>query len=159
MSFVQLRSEPEALELFQRIRASNYDDLFLLLRQMKDGVEAMPPHISPVTLPPPTVSGEQRLPPIQTILDAPARGITPIGLPHSHSLSSEDSRASSAAGPVASHAYRGPLEPPTEPLLHQAHQVSHLIPAPSISLSSEESTGSMGSTSMDGGLRPYHTSP
>ncbi|KAF2163645.1 hypothetical protein M409DRAFT_25833 [Zasmidium cellare ATCC 36951] len=149
MSFVQTRSEPEALNLFQRIRSSNYDDLFLLLRQTKDGTLGMSQNLVATTLPPPPASGEQRLPPIQTILDAPSsRGMTPIGLPQGHSLSSEDSRASSTSGPVSSHGHRVPLEPPIEPLLHQAHQVPHMISAPS--LSSEESLGSMGSASMDG---------
>ncbi|KAK4503984.1 hypothetical protein PRZ48_004899 [Zasmidium cellare] len=139
------------MDLFQRIRGSNYDDLFLLLRQTKEGTFGMSQTLAAANLPPPPVSGEQRLPPIQTILAEPSsRGMTPVGLPQGHSLSSEDSRGSSMSGPISSHGHRVPLEPPIEPLMHQAHQVPHMISAPSLSLSSEESTGSMGSTSMDG---------
>lgn len=157
MGFVQSRSEPEAMDLFQRIRGSNYDDLFALLRQIRDGALGVPQNIAAPNLPPPA-SGEQRLPPIQTILDgSSSRGMTPINLVHSHSLSSEESRNSSTSGPAGAH-HRVPLEPPIEPLLHQAHQPPpHMISAPSLpTYSSEESAGSVGSTSMDG-PRPYHT--
>lgn len=165
MGFVQSRSEPEAMDLFQRIRGSTYDDLFFLLRQIKDGAMGIHPGMTPTALPPPG-SADQRLPPIQTILDAPSRGMTPVNLPHGQSLSSEESRTSSTSGPSGPHAHRI-LEPPIEPLLqqhqqhqahqaHQAPQVPHMIPAPPISYSSEESTGSMASISLDG-PRPYHT--
>lgn len=188
MHFVQSRPEVEAQELFQRIRTTNYDDLFLLLRQFKEaagagagvptanmGLSPSIPHgVSTATSVPMTQSVDQRLPPIQTILDPGARSYPP-GVPptlvHSQSLSSEESRGSSAG-----------MDLPTMPNAHQQMQQRQLLdtlepslrpqpgdhPRTSIrgtpqlpTLSSEESresTGSMGSTSKEP-PKPYTTSP
>lgn len=194
MHFVQSRPELEAQELFQRIRTTNYDDLFLLLRQFKEAAGAgagaptanmgmspsipqgasHPGGVSTATSAPMTQSVDQRLPPIQTILDPGARAYPP-GVPptlvHSQSLSSEESRGSSAG-----------LDLTTMPSAHQQMQQRQLLdtlepslrprpgdhPRTSVrgtpqlpTLSSEESresTGSMGSASMEP-PKPYTTTP
>lgn len=166
MAYVQTRAEPEAQDIFQRIRQCNYDDLFLLLRQLKDGAvgihpPGMPSH--PLSMTSPGV--EHRLPPIQTILDVPGHAhahghghvMQPPHLVHQQSLSSEDSRTSSGDLGVINplpHHHRSVLDT-LEPSLRQ-HVQQQMASAPSLSLSSEESTGSMGSTTMDM-QRPYRT--
>ncbi|CAK3750757.1 Hypothetical predicted protein [Lecanosticta acicola] len=117
MYLVQTRPEAEALEIFQRIRQTSYDDLFLLLRRLKDSTGdaaiAVAPHVPGLAHP---VSGpEQRLPPIQTILDPKARSHQPPHLAHSQSLSSEDSRGSSVGNSAG-------MEIISIPVSHQQQQ-------------------------------------
>ncbi|KAI5367450.1 Putative zn(2)-C6 fungal-type DNA-binding domain-containing protein [Septoria linicola] len=180
LAFVQTRPESEAMDIFQRIRTSSYDDIFLLLRQIRDGPYGIQPnlqqHIAHQGPTPPQAGAviDHRLPPIQAILDVSSRtglnspghahhnGLpTHVNLVHSHSLSSDDSRTSSVPEYT-------PGPPPTlQPSLHQPlpqhapHQSTHPPPlvGPKPSLSSEESTGSITSTtgySMDPS-KPYQT--
>ncbi|EME83268.1 uncharacterized protein MYCFIDRAFT_215244 [Pseudocercospora fijiensis CIRAD86] len=153
LAFVQARPEPEAQDIFQRIRTSNYDDVFALLRQIKEGVIGLPPHQAMGPLPPPATTGVDRLPPIQTILDVPTRGMTPNHLSHSHSLSSEDSGRASSIPEIPN--AQIPLYHAIEPSL-RGHQHPTPFSAHLPSLSSEESTGSVGSTSLDPS-KPYQT--
>lgn len=61
LSFVQARPEGEAQEIFQRIRANNFEEIFTILRQAKDGDFV-------------DYSGRtvNRLPPIRSMVDVPA---------------------------------------------------------------------------------------
>ncbi|CZT17490.1 uncharacterized protein RCC_03324 [Ramularia collo-cygni] len=166
LAFVQTRPEPEAMDIFQRMRQTHYDDVLILLRQIKENTMGMPPGMGPL---PPQGTAAERLPPIQTILDVPGRGMTPVHphLTHSHSLSSEDSRGSSVPDLIGGMPQHRPHLEPLEPSLlaqhqqhqqhqgHQHQQQHHMMPGP-ISYSSEESSNSIGSTSMDA-PRPYHT--
>jgi hypothetical protein len=157
------------MEIFQRMRQSNYDDIFLLLRHIKDANMGIQSGIG--QLPPPgTTAGVERLPPIQAILDVPGRNMTPVNLTHSHSMSSEDSRTSSVPDLVGgmpaqqrSHHY-DTLEPTFHPnhpsqQQHQQQPPHHHGMPPPMTYSSEESAGSIGSTSLEHvqPKQPYHT--
>ena len=163
MAFVQKRPEPEAQDIFQRIRTSSYDDLFMLLRAIKDGamnMQQLPATMTAMNVPslPTAVSGvDQRLPPIHAILDHPRRTSPPAHLVHNHSLSSEDSTGSvptelttNTSTPVAGGgpppAHRTPLNTLEPSLQHHAHGYMRGTPA---TLSSEESTSSVVSTALD----------
>lgn len=166
LAFVQTRPEPEAMDIFQRMRQTHYDDVLLLLRQIKENTMGMPPGMGP---PPPQGTAAERLPPINSILDVPGRGMTPVHphLVHSHSLSSEDSRSSSVPDLVGGMPQHRPHLEPLEPSLHPQHQQHqqqqqqnhqhHMMQGP-ISYSSEESSNSIGSTSMDA-QKPYYNTP
>ncbi|KAK4627322.1 Nitrogen assimilation transcription factor nit-4 [Fulvia fulva] len=164
MAFVQNRPEAEAQDIFQRIRSSSYDDVFMLLRAIKDGAMNMqqpPSAMTAMNVPglPTAASGvDQRLPPIHAIFDHPRRPSPPAHLVHNHSLSSEDSTGSMpselatnmstpvpGAGPPPVH--RAPLNT-LEPSLQQ-HPHGYMRGTPA-TLSSEESTSSVLSTSLDG---------
>lgn len=169
MAFVQNRPEAEAQDIFQRIRNSNYDDVFMLLRAIKDGAMNMqqpPATMTTMNVPslPTAGSGvDQRLPPIHAILDHPRRGSPPAHLAHNHSLSSEDSTGSMpnelttntttpvpGGGPPSSH--RTPLNTLEPSLQHHSHGFMRGTPA---TLSSEESSSSVVSTSLDVPSKPY----
>lgn len=181
LAFVQMRPEPEAMEIYQRIRTSSYDDIFTLLRQVRENSYGIQPNLQHI---PPTTTGiDQRLPPIQTILDVSSRPAMPgpghaqaMGHPnhphlvHSHSLSSDDSRNSS----VPEYTPGPPSAPPPQQLLstleptlhpsqqHLPHHPVHTPPLPGSkpSLSSEDSTGSMSSNAgygVDPSHNPYRT--
>lgn len=150
LNFVQTMPEPDAAEVFRHIRMSSYDDVFILLRQIKEGIPAIQPNLG--SLPPPNTQGpEQRLPPIQAILGDTTRVMPPAHLTQSHSLSSEDSRGSS----ISELAYPGQhhIVPAMEARLHPRPH-SRSIGPPGLSLSSEESAGSIGSATIDP-TRPY----
>lgn len=72
LTFLQTRPEPEALEIFQRIRTSGFDDLLRLIRHARDTGQALssqsfsPPSPSDTTSP-------QRLPSIRSMLIDPAQ--------------------------------------------------------------------------------------
>ncbi|SMY18987.1 unnamed protein product [Zymoseptoria tritici ST99CH_1A5] len=173
LSYVQTRPEQEAMEIFQRMRQSNYDDIFILLRHLKDSAMGMAPGGMGQILPPGSSAGVERLPPIQAILDVPGRNMTPTHLTQSHSMSSEDSRSSSVPDLTGgmpsqrSHHY-DTLEPtlyPNHPsqqqhhpqILQQHQQQHHNGMPPPISYSSEESSASLNSTSMDmAQQKPYY---
>ncbi|KAF2215574.1 hypothetical protein CERZMDRAFT_93979 [Cercospora zeae-maydis SCOH1-5] len=169
LAFVQTRPEPEALDIFQRIRTSSYDDIFLLLRQVREGAYGMQPglqqqqqqqqqHMPPG--PPPGNAIDHRLPPIQAILEVSSRqGVNGPAHPHpnhahlvqSHSVSSEESRNSSipefSPGAASAPHMLSTLEPSPH---HPRHQTAphHPTNTPPLmgskpSLSSEESTGSV----------------
>lgn len=153
------------MDIFQRLRSTHYDDVFMLLRQIKENAMGMPPGMS--ALQAQGVAAE-RLPPIQAILDVPGRGITPVHphLTQSHSLSSEDSRGSSGPDLAGGHPQHRPHLDTLEPSLHPQHQQhqhqhgqqqqQHHMGTGPISYNSEESSASNGSTTMDA-PRPYHT--
>lgn len=172
MAFVQNRPEAEAQDIFQRIRSSSYDDVFMLLRAIKDGAMNMqqpPSAMTAMNVPglPTAASGvDQRLPPIHAIFDHPRRPSPPAHLVHNHSLSSEDSTGSMpselatnmstpvpGAGPPPVH--RAPLNT-LEPSLQQ-HPHGYMRGTPA-TLSSEESTSSVLSTSLDGPPKYFCTS-
>lgn len=182
LAFVQMRPEPEALEIFQRIRTSSYDDIFTLLRQVQDNSYASQPNLQHTTMPPATSGSDQRLPPIQTILDVssqqpvlPSPGYAHHSnhalLVHSHSVSSDDSRKSSipeyTPGPHGAPLPHLHVLSTLEPSLHpsQQHASHHPVHTPPLvggkpSLSSEDSTGSMSSNAgygLDHSHHPYHT--
>lgn len=179
-----MRPEPEALEIFQRIRTSSYDDIFTLLRQVRDNSYGFQPNLQHIA--PATTGIDQRLPPIQAILDVSSRPVLPspghsqpLGHPthahlvHSHSLSSDDSRNSSIpeytpgppSGPPQPQQLLSTLEPTLHPSQQQQHLPHHPVQTPPLpgskpSLSSEDSTGSINSTAgygIDPSQNPYHT--
>lgn len=177
LAFVQMRPEPEALDIFARIRQTPYDDLFLLLRQIKDGALTMAGALAPYPgAPPPasmspagsTTAPDHRLPlpPIQSILNVGGnssnRDMQPASLVHSQSLSSEDSRGSHGSmdgniGSVTPHPHNHRLLDTLEPSLRGNANNPPTLATPQLTLSSEESTGSVNSTSMDAPPKPYHT--
>lgn len=143
LTSLQGSSEPEAIDLLHRIRTTPVDVLPALLRQIRGETAAgipqqqMPSH--PMRL------AENRLPPIQAILDVSSRAPPPPPPPHlssSTSLSSEDSKASLPRATLP-----GMLEP--------AKSTPTLRSLPS--LSSEDSTASSKSAPPD--HRPYLTPP
>ncbi|KAK0951307.1 hypothetical protein LTS01_025304 [Friedmanniomyces endolithicus] len=87
MAYVQSRPEPEACEIFARVRHNSYDDVFKLLRQLMDG--ELPPLPNALPLTPPTTtmttdnhhandmprhSNTVRLQPFWTMLDGSNKG-------------------------------------------------------------------------------------
>lgn len=177
LAFVQTRPEAEALDIFQRIRTSSYDDIFLLLRQVRDGAYGIQPnmqqHLPPG--PPPGNAIDHRLPPIQAILEVSSRpGVNGpthahpnhAHLVHSHSMSSDESRGSSIPEYQqggASHML-STMEPSPHQARHQTapHHSTNTPPliGPKPSLSSEESTGSVNSNTPGFGMdpsKPYQT--
>ncbi|KAM3425506.1 hypothetical protein BST61_g7453 [Cercospora zeina] len=160
LAFVQTRPEPEALDIFQRIRTSSYDDIFLLLRQVRDGAYGMQPGLQQQHMPPGPPPGsaiDHRLPPIQAILEVSSRqGVNGPAhahpnhahLVHSHSVSSEESRSSSIPeyppGAASAPHMLSTLEPSPNQSRHQHHATSTppLIGSKP-SLSSEESVSSV----------------
>ncbi|EME46540.1 hypothetical protein DOTSEDRAFT_51990 [Dothistroma septosporum NZE10] len=168
MAFVQNRPETEAQDIFQRIRSSTHDDLFMLLRAIKDGAMNMQQPSANMTamgvpsLPTAASGVDQRLPPIHAILDHQRRASPPTHLVHNHSLSSEDSTGSiptelttNTSTPVPGGvppAHRAPLNT-LEPSLQQ-HSHGYMRNAPA-TLSSEDSSSSKISTSMDAAAKPF----
>lgn len=77
MNYLQTRPETEAQEIFSRIRHSGDEDVYALLQQVREGGLPLPSGD-------PSLTGDQRLPPIQMMLDA-ASGVSrpplPIALP------------------------------------------------------------------------------
>ncbi|TKA61908.1 hypothetical protein B0A55_12449, partial [Friedmanniomyces simplex] len=78
ITYLQTRPEPEAQEIFQRIRSGGPDDIFALLRQLREGNASSPMQETPsqhrmeLTQPEPSYSSnarDQRLPPISTMFE------------------------------------------------------------------------------------------
>ena len=111
ISYLQSRPEPEAHEIFQRIRNGGYDDVFELLRQLREGglpsldrtFPGQPPaflhHASSAS----SVGAEQRLPPIRAMVEVQgALAPPPISIPHIPGYSSGQDPASSRSMSVRS---------------------------------------------------------
>ena len=85
MNYLQTRPEPEAQEIFQRIRSSGYEDALGLLRQLREGelpspggtFSGQPPAFLYQTSSSSSGSGEQRLPPIRSMFDVSGASVPP----------------------------------------------------------------------------------
>ncbi|KAK0275185.1 hypothetical protein LTR35_011233 [Friedmanniomyces endolithicus] len=97
ISYLQTRPEPEAQEVFQRIRSGGPDDIFALLRQLREGneshsmqdIQTQRPQAArtqePSHSPPPS---NQRLPPISTMFEVSGSYTRPpLTLPMMQSVS------------------------------------------------------------------------
>lgn len=110
MTYMQTANDAEAHEIFNRTRGGGYDDITNILRQVREG--ELPP--SPIS---PSVSNEQRLPPIRTILEISdaARAPPPVPSPLLPRFLPQDS-TSSGYQSVSSY-NRGSQSPPELQLL------------------------------------------
>ncbi|KAK3616464.1 hypothetical protein LTR56_025932, partial [Elasticomyces elasticus] len=130
ISYLQMRPEPEAQDIFQRLRnGPGPDDFFTLLRQLRQGSETNTAEVQQRPSPAHKASSastssnssEQRLPPISTIFDAASRvslmslpmmenASGPQGLP-SRRRSSERSYSSQSGGSDSSRDRDHPFRP------------------------------------------------
>lgn len=111
LAFVQSRPEPEAQEVFNLIRGSATDDVFDILRQIRE--QGVPPPLTSVS------SNENRLPPINQLFEVSRAAQPPSNspfqpptLPFTYSNGSSQSYGSRSRGSGSS---TEPLSVPTAP--------------------------------------------
>ncbi|KAK5710145.1 hypothetical protein LTR17_019148 [Elasticomyces elasticus] len=115
ISYLQNRPEPEAQDIFQRLRnGPGPDDFFTLLRQLRQGSDTNPaemqqrPALTHQASSASTSSNgsEQRLPPVSTLFDA-ASGASPMTLPRMENASGPQGLPSRRRSSQRSHSSGG----------------------------------------------------
>ncbi|KAK5758891.1 hypothetical protein LTS12_010984 [Elasticomyces elasticus] len=115
ISYLQNRPEPEAQDIFQRLRnGPGPDDFFTLLRQLRQGSDTNPPEMQQrpalthqaSSASTSSNSSEQRLPPVSTLFDA-ASGASPMTLPRMENASGPQGLPSRRRSSQRSHSSGG----------------------------------------------------